>query len=161
VTITVEVELGYEFEVHSPAAEVFAVLADVPQSASHYPQVQQLSPLGDGAYRWDMQPIGIGSLQLQTIYASKYVADAAKGSVEWTPVDGVGNARVSGNWKITERPHAKKPSTTHIVLTVQGTLTLPLPALMKMVAAPMVEAEFERLTEQYIHNLIQRFGGEV
>lgn len=27
--------------------------------------------------------------------------------------------------------------------------------------APMVEAEFEKMTELYIDNLTQRFGGEV
>ena len=31
---------------------------------------------------------------------------------------------------------------------------------MKLVAAPLLEAEFERLTEIYIDNLIARFGGE-
>jgi hypothetical protein len=31
---------------------------------------------------------------------------------------------------------------------------------MKIVVAPLVEAEFEKLTEQYIDNLIKRFGGE-
>jgi hypothetical protein len=40
-------------------------------------------------------------------------------------------------------------------------MSLPLPALMKMVVAPLVEAEFERMTERYIANLIERFGGEV
>ena len=36
-----------------------------------------------------------------------------------------------------------------------------LPAMMKPVLHPLVEAEFERLTERYIDNLIERFGGEV
>ena len=35
------------------------------------------------------------------------------------------------------------------------------PALMKVVIAPTVEAEFERMVEQYIDNLIKRFGGEI
>lgn len=156
MTIKVEVELGYAFEVHGQASEVFDVLSNVPESASYYPQVQKLSDLGDNTYRWDMLPIGIGALQMQTVYASKYVSDRDQGTVQWTPVDGVGNARVSGSWKITPHQHS-----TQVVLMVQGAMTLPLPTLMKMVAAPMVEAEFERLTEQYIHNLTQRLGGEV
>ena len=43
---------------------------------------------------------------------------------------------------------------------MQGELTLPLPALMKMVVAPVVEAEFEKMIEQYIDNLTAHFGGE-
>jgi hypothetical protein len=75
--------------------------------------------------------------------------------VVWTPIQGEGNALVSGSWKIA----GNKKSTT-VVLSVQAELTLPVPALMKVVMAPIVEAEFEKLTEQYIDNLVKRFGGE-
>ena len=34
---------------------------------------------------------------------------------------------------------------------------MPLPGLMKMVVAPVVEGEFEKLVEKYIANLIKRF----
>jgi len=156
MSFTVSIELGFEFDVKAPAKEVFAVLADVPESASHYPKVEQLVDLGDGAYRWEMEKIGIGAIHLQTVYASKYVANEAKGTVVWTPVKGEGNALVSGSWKIK----GKKKS-TNVVLQVQAELALPLPALMKMVVEPVIEAEFEKMTEQYIANLIERFGGEV
>lgn len=156
MSVTVSIELGFEFDVKAPAKEVFAVLADVPESASHYPKVEQLVDLGDGAYRWEMEKIGIGAIHLQTVYASKYVANKAKGTVVWTPVQGEGNALVSGSWKIKE-----KKKSTNVVLQVQAELALPLPALMKMVVEPLIEAEFEKLTEQYIANLIERFGGEV
>lgn len=155
MTINVTIDLGYEFEVKASADEVFDVLADVPTSASHFPKVDKLVDLGDGVYRWEMAKIGLAQINLQTIYASKYVANKAKGSVVWTPVKGEGNALVSGSWKIT----GKKKS-TQIVFQVNGDLTLPLPGLMKMVVAPVVEAEFEKMIEQYIDNLTKRFGGE-
>lgn len=155
MTITVSIDLGYEFEVKAPFAEVFDVLSNVPDSASHFPKVDQLIDLGDGAYRWEMAKIGVASIHLQTIYASKYVANRAKGTVVWTPVQGQGNALVSGSWKIKD--HKKS---THITLQVQGELTLALPGLMKVVVAPVVESEFEKMTEQYIANLAARFGGE-
>jgi hypothetical protein len=37
---------------------------------------------------------------------------------------------------------------------------MPLPATMKMIVAPTVQAEFEKLVEQYI-DLTKTFGGEV
>jgi carbon monoxide dehydrogenase subunit G len=156
MSITVTIELGYEFDVKASADEVFAVLADVPTSASFYPKVDKLTDLGDGAYRWEMEKIGLTQINLQTVYASKYVGNKAKGTVVWTPVKGEGNALVSGNWKITD--HKKS---TNVVLTIAAELSVPLPALMKLVVAPVVEAEFEKLTEQYIDNLTKRFGGEV
>ncbi|MFZ3219488.1 MAG: SRPBCC family protein [Rhodoferax sp.] len=155
MAVTVKVELGYEFEVKASAKDVFDVLSDVPTSASFYPKVDQLVDLGDGAYRWEMEKIGLAQVNLQTVYASKYVSNKAKGTVVWTPVKGEGNALVSGSWKITDNKKS-----THLVLTIEGELTIPLPGLMKMIIAPVVEAEFEKLTEQYIANLTKRFGGE-
>lgn len=155
MTITVTIDLGYEFEVKASAADVFAVLSDVPTSAGFFPKVDKLVDLGEGAYRWEMAKIGIAQINLQTIYASRYTANKAKGTVVWTPVKGEGNALVSGHWKITD-----KKKSTLIVLQINGDLTLPLPGLMKMVVAPVVEAEFEKMVEQYIDNLTQKFGGE-
>jgi len=156
MTINVNIDLGYEFEVKANAGEVFGVLADVPTSAGFFPKVDQLVDLGGGSYRWEMAKIGIGQVSIQTIYASNYVADPAKGTVVWTPVKGEGNALVSGSWKITD-----KKKSTAIVLKIKGEITLPFPGLMKMVVAPVVEAEFEKMVEHYIDNLTQRFGGEV
>jgi carbon monoxide dehydrogenase subunit G len=156
MSITLPVALGYEFEVKAPFKEVFDVLADVPTSASFYPGVDKLVDLGGGTYRWEMEKIGLPQVNLQTVYASNYVANKARGTVVWTPVDGEGNASVSGSWHLTDHK-----TSTKIVLNVEGVLHIPLPALMKLVVEPLVEAEFERLTEQYIANLIDRFGGEV
>jgi carbon monoxide dehydrogenase subunit G len=156
MTVNVAIDLGYEFGVKAPASEVFDVLADVPTSASHYPKVHQLVDLGNGVYRWEMEKIGLSQINLQTIYASKYVSNKAKGSVVWTPVKGEGNALVSGSWQITD-----KKKSTNLVLKIHGELSIPLPGLMKMVVAPVVESEFEKLTEKYIDNLTKRFGGEV
>jgi carbon monoxide dehydrogenase subunit G len=156
MTINVTIDLGYEFAVKAPASEVFEVLADVPTSASHFPKVHKLVDLGDGVYRWEMEKIGLAQINLQTIYASKYVSNKAKGTVIWTPVKGEGNALVSGSWKITD-----KKKSTHLVLKIDGDLSIPLPGLMKMVIAPVVESEFEKMIEQYIDNLTKRFGGEV
>jgi len=156
MAVTVHIDLGYEFTVKAPASEVFTVLADVPVSASHFPKVDKLVDLGNGVYRWEMAKIGLAQINLQTVYASKYVANKAKGTVVWTPVKGEGNALVSGNWKITD-----KKKGTHIVLKIDGELSIPLPGLMKMVITPVVEGEFEKLVEKYIENLTTRFGGEV
>ena len=156
MAITVSIDLGFEFDVKAKASEVFEVLSDVPTSASHFPKVDKLVDLGDGAYRWEMEKIGVGSANIQTIYASKYVSNKTKGTIVWKPVKGEGNALVSGSWTIKDNKKS-----TNIVLEIQGELTLPLPGLMKMMVAPVVEAEFEKMTEQYIANLTKRFGGEV
>jgi carbon monoxide dehydrogenase subunit G len=156
MAISIPFDLAYEFEVKAPAADVFAVLSDVPTSASHFPKVSKLVDLGDGAYRWEMQKVGTAQVNIQTIYASKYVSDKKKGTVVWTPVKGEGNAQVGGNWKITD-----KKNSTLVVLNIAGELTVPLPGLMKAIVSPIILGENEKLVEKYIDNLIKRFGGEV
>jgi len=157
MAINVDIDLGYEFEVKAKAAEVFALLSDVPRSVSHFPKVDQLTDMGDGVYKWEMEKVGTAQVNIQTVYASKYVSDQAKGSVKWTPVKGIGNAQVGGSWKITDN----KGKSTKLVLQIAGTVEVPLPGLMKMVVAPVVEGEFEKLVDKYIANLIKKFGGEV
>ena len=155
MTINVHIELGYEFSVKASASAVFELLSDVPASASHFPKVHKLVDLGNNTYRWEMEKIGLSQVNLQTIYASKYTSNKAKGTVVWTPVKGEGNALVSGSWKISD-----KKKSTDLVLKIDGDLSIPLPGLMKMVIAPVVEAEFEKMVEKYIDNLTKRFGGE-
>ncbi len=157
MAISVDIDLGYEFEVKAKAADVFAVLSDVPASVSHFPKVDKLTDMGDGVYKWEMEKVGTAQVNIQTVYASKYVSDKAKGTVKWTPVKNVGNAQVGGSWKITDN----KGKSTAIELKIKGTVEVPLPGLMKMVVAPVVEGEFEKLVDKYIANLIKKFGGEV
>ncbi len=160
MSITVNIELGYEFDVAASATEVFDVLSDVPTSVSHFPKVDKLTDLGEGTYQWEMEKVGTAQVNIQTVYASRYVSqfDKAKkqGSVKWTPVKGVGNAQVGGQWLV--KGNAKS---THIELAIKGQIEVPLPGLMKMVVAPVVESEFEKLVEKYMDNLIKHFGGEV
>jgi carbon monoxide dehydrogenase subunit G len=156
MTVSVDIELGYEFAVKAPSEQVFALLADVPLSASHFPQVDRLVDLGHGAYRWELQRVGTPQVGIQTVYACKYVSDAKKGAVTWTPVKGVGNAQLRGSWKVTGRK-----GRTRVVFRTRGTIGVAMPTLMRAIVVPVVEAEFERLVEKYIDNLIETFGGEV
>ena len=156
MAITVNIDLGYEFEVKGKAADVFAVLSDVPTSVSHFPKVDKLTDLGDGVYKWEMEKVGTAQVNIQTVYASKYVSDKAKGTVKWTPVKDVGNAQVSGSWKIVDNKKS-----TSIELKITANVDVPLPGIMKMVVAPVVESEFEKLVDKYVDNLIKKFGGEV
>lgn len=156
MAVTVSIDLGYEFAVKAKSDDVFNVLADVPTSVSHFPKVDQLTDMGDGVYKWEMERVGTKEVGIQTVYASKYKSDKAKGTVTWTPVKGVGNALVGGHWKIRD-----DKKSTHIELKIEGEITLPFPGLMKVVVQPVVEGEFEKLVDKYIASLIKRFGGEV
>lgn len=150
--------LNREFTVKASAADVFAILADVPASVSHFPRVERLVDLGNNRYQWEMERIGPGNMSLKTVYACDYTSSKSKGSVAWAPVPGIGNAEISGEWKI--KPRKGKPAGTHVTLVIHGEQSIPMPRLMTSVVTPIVRAEFSSLIDGYVANLIERFGGE-
>ncbi len=100
----VEINVEKKFWTSASVDGVYALLADVPRSASHFPKVERFVDLGGNAYRWEMEKIGIGGHTLhETIYACLYTADPASHTIFWTPVAGVGNGLVEGGWSITSK----------------------------------------------------------
>jgi len=153
MSFQVETDIEREFVVNAPLEDVFSLLADVPRSASHFPNVDRLVPLGDNAYRWEMRKIGVQSYAIQTIYACKYTADPNKGTIRWTPIAKEGNAQVKGQWTIKNAADGG----TQIRLKTHGILEIPLPSLTKMLVGPIVVREFHRMVDQYIENLKETF----
>ncbi len=156
MTISVTIELAYNFTVHASAQEAFDLLSDIPTCASFFPNLDQLVDLGEATYRWEMEKISVAQVELQTLYACKYVADKVQQTIVWTPVEGEGNALVSGEWAV-----GKKNQATHIALQLTATLELPLPGFMSGMVTPVVEKKFTKLIEKYLVNLTARLGGEV
>lgn len=149
MAVSVAINLQREFETSCTPEKVFALLADVPRSASHFPKVDQLVDLGGNTFRWEMEKIGLGSYTLQqTIYACHYSSDPATRTVTWTPVSGVGNAVVEGGWVITPKESGSK-----VTLNTKGDLTIDFPSFLQFIISPLVEMEFTGMIEHYLSNL--------
>jgi carbon monoxide dehydrogenase subunit G len=154
MSFSVAINIQRDFETSSTPDKVYALLADVPRSASHFPKVDQLVDLGDNTFRWEMEKIGIGGYTLQqTIYASRYTADAAAKKVFWTPVHGVGNAIVEGAWTITPQGAGTK-----VTLKTKGDLTVDFPSFLEFIISPLVVMEFTGMIERYLSNLQETFS---
>lgn len=154
MAIRIAIEINRTFDVQSDLDTVFDLLADVPKSASFFPKLHKLEPLGDNAYRWEMEKIGVDKHSIQTVYACRYHADKAANEVSWTPVEGEGNGVVSGKWQLK----AKGPGDTHLVFKTEAALSLPLPSLLKLAVSPIVKHEFNSLVDQYVRNLQRHFS---
>jgi carbon monoxide dehydrogenase subunit G len=153
LAFSVAINLHREFQTPCTSDKVFGLLADVPRSASHFPKVAQLVDLGGNAFRWEMEKIGIGSYTLQqTIYACRYTADPATLTVAWTPVSGVGNAIVQGEWTVTP-----KEGGTTVSIKTKGELTVDFPSFLEFIISPLVVMEFTGMIERYLSNLQESF----
>ena len=147
--ITVHIKISKRFKVNCPIERAFALLADVPESASHFPKVDRLVDLGGNAYRWEMQKIGFDRYHIQTIYACRYKSNKRDKTVTWEPIEGEGNAVVRGKWTLK----SVGKEATQCSLTTTGDLTVPLPSLAKFIVAPLVVGEFDSLADRYVVNL--------
>ncbi len=154
MSITLELDTRYAFELSAPVDVVFDGLSDIPWASSLHPTHARTLDLGDGVYQWEMKRYGTEKIHIQTIYACRYTADKASGLIRWTPVAEIGNAKVEGFFKLT--PSGEM---THVEVQITSMATLPVPALMKGLAMKMVAAENRKLNEKYINNLIEHFGG--
>ena len=148
MTVKVNIELDRKFSVSADRDTVFALLADVPASASHFPKVDALTDLGDNSFRWEMEKVGLGDHAIQTVYACKYIPNDAAGEITWQPIKGEGNGVVSGSWKISGSDKG-----TDIQFKTSAELTLPLPGLLKLAISPVVKHEFNSMVDEYIDNL--------
>jgi hypothetical protein len=158
MSLVARLHLGYAFDVRAGFDDTFALLADVPASLAHFPEVSSVEPVrghGRGVWRTRMVPVGPPQAQVGADYVCRYVARKAQGLVRWEPVEGLGNAQVSGSWAVQ-----RGASSTAVELDLQGELVLPLPPLLVPVVEPLVQQAFEQRVERYIDNLIRSLGGE-
>jgi carbon monoxide dehydrogenase subunit G len=151
MSFTVSISVSRHFDTPALPDKVFELLADVPRSASHFPDVERLDDLGGNSFRWTMDKIGIGEYILQqTIYACNYLSDPEKMKVDWTPVEGVGNAVVGGSWSLF--PAA---AGTRLQLETKGRLQVDLPGFLQFLLSPLIEMAFAQKIDRYISNLAE------
>jgi carbon monoxide dehydrogenase subunit G len=149
MSFAVTIHVNREFESPASPPQVFALLAYVPASASHFPDVERLDDLGGNVFLWTMEKIGIGDYNLQqTVYACTYRSDVAKLSVDWVPVEGTGNAKVDGSWRLF--PAA---AGTRVQLKTTGVLTVDMPGFLQFILSPLIEMAFTQKIDRYISNL--------
>lgn len=153
----IEVSVKQRFRVPAPLQEVHDLLADVPRSARHFPNVERLADEGKGVYRWEMEPIKALGLKHQVVYACRYDSALKSGktaTVSWTPLPKVGNGQIEGRWRL-----AVENGGTQIEFETAGALEIPVPALFRPMAAPFVQGMFRDEVGRYLANIRRALGG--
>lgn len=149
----IPLRLTREFTVRASPETAHALLADVPRSAAHFPGVRRLVSLGDNCFRWEMEPVGVGELALQTVYASRYHDDPGALRISWTPLPDTGNAEVAGHWQLQV-----VPAGTRVHLELDTHFTLPVPHLLSGAASRVLAHELGRQVDLYIAALVRTLG---
>lgn len=132
---------------------VYALLADVPSSVAHFPEIESLTSEG-GAFHWRLKKLGAGPLQFQVHYAARYSFDPVARAVRWDGVPGVGNTKVDGRWIIEPRGAGAR-----FTMETSFTLDLPFPKLMRGAVEAILQKENERIIGEYLGNLVKTLDG--
>jgi carbon monoxide dehydrogenase subunit G len=148
MTVKVTIDFKKDFAVTADIDTVFSLLSNVPASAAHFPKVHAITALSDNSFRWDMEKVALGIYSIQTSYACQYIADRDAKTIVWNPIEGVGNAIVSGKWALTELEGG-----TNISFETKAELMLPISGLLKLAVTPLVKFEFSEMIDTYLQNL--------
>jgi len=132
---------------------VYALLADVPGSIAHFPDVESVVPRGEH-WEWKLRRMGAGPIQFQVHYASRYRLDPAARAVAWDAVPGVGNTRVDGAWTIVPRPGGAR-----FTMDAAFTVATPFPRPLRPAVEAVVAREINRLVGDYLTNLATSLAG--
>ena len=129
--------------------DAFGILSDVPAWSVLFPHTERVEPFPDAgpeAYLWTLDPMGPPGAAVQIVYACRYTADAAARRIAWTPVEGVGNARVDGSVALGDGPGGGSVG----VLTLGAVFQIPAPSFVQPVVEAAVRAAFRRMVDTFV-----------
>ena len=152
MSVTIPISISLDFYTTASIQSVFDVLADVPRSIGHFPNVEKLVDLGDDKYRWEMEKMGTQNYHFQVKYTTRYSRSNTEKWIRWHPI-AEGNGEFSGCWELRTIG-----SRTQVHFENQGHLQLPFPRFTKKLVRPFVAAKFQELFDLYIENLQQTFS---
>lgn len=153
MSLIIPISKRLQFSVPAPIDKVYGLLADVPRSVSHFPNVERVVDLGNNTYRWEMERMGAQKIYLQIQYTSRYTYNPKEKSIRWSPVKG-GNAEMGGLWQLTTSNQG-----THIHFENDGKLIFPVPRLARVIVKPIATQRFMAMLDTYIANLQQTMAG--
>jgi len=151
VAIHVPLQRRRSEELPLQVERVEALIRDIPATIRLFPELRRIVELGSGAYRWELEPLGTAVYKVPITFANRFTVSGH--FVKFVPIPEVGNARIGGALSFEALGGG-----TRFSLTVEGRILLPLPLVLKPVAAPVVASEFERLVDGFAANILRAVG---
>ncbi|MBD2859541.1 SRPBCC family protein [Spongiibacter sp. KMU-158] len=144
----IDIKIEKPFDVDASVEAAWDYLCQTQKTIAHYPKLESLSAIGEHQWLWKLEKIGIRNFSHQIVYAVQYHFDEAENRIGWEPLKEHGNSIIRGAFDISETDTGCR-----VVLSTTGKLDIPVPTLLKSMAAPFVEKEFNSHIEQFAQNL--------
>lgn len=153
----VGIQIERSLDIPAPYVQAQPLLQDFETTIRRFPKLRKLTRLKDGAYLWEMSPIGskIARISHEVVYAAHYRVDAERGELSWTPLRDHGNASVSGHFRLSDRGDK-----TRLSFAVSGELReVPVPLMYRLAAAPFIQGRFTYLVDQFLQRTAEAVLG--
>lgn len=155
----IPVKIDRFFDVSATPSEMFELITNVPRSASHFPDLQNLVQLDDYTWRWEMSPVSYAGVTMQPVYVLRYQWQADRLYMRWDPVRQDEHfVVVEGNWQL--KPRENGPGTNaYFLLDMQ--FELPVPQMIAGMAKQLLTTEIGKGVDGYVANMTRTLGAVV
>jgi hypothetical protein len=148
--MNVNIAIERSLDIPAPFAKVQALFADLEGTIRRFPKLKRLHKLGDRAYLWEMETIGLRMARIahDVSYGAHYEVNLDQGDVRWRPIPNHGNATIEGGFKLKDQGR-----TTRMTFRVKGELRdVPVPLLYRVAAPAFIQGKFTRLVDVFLEN---------
>ncbi len=123
----------------------FAYCADLETALTrHFPGLERFAKVADQTYHWIFETIKYGGYEFQIKVATRFQLHPDR-SITMVSVPEPGFSTLKGEWTFTPQGNG-----TQISFTVVMQTELPLPSLVRAMAAPIAQKELSKVFERYL-----------
>jgi len=119
-------------------------LGDINKIAELHPKVKSVENMYDNSWKWTMSPSGARGSYFDIVYGCSYTIDKKTSKISWLPVEGVGNAVVSGHWEIFDKD-------AEIELNIS--INVPFPEVFSTIANQIANKVFSLSMKKHLKQL--------
>lgn len=144
----IQVAYDKSFRSGRAAAPTLAYLSDLKTAIpTHFQGLQSFLETGPDQYEWIFPPVGHSGYTLQIKLATRK-RPIQHHTLELEPIPKAGYSPIHASWTIT-------PEGDHSTVRFRATLEteLPIPSLLKSMAAPIAQRELSKFFDRYIQNV--------
>ena len=149
--MAIQVEIPYRKTLLAKGGqkEVYSAFADLTVSISTYfPGVEQFEKTDGDTYRWLFEKIGYSSytFQVELLTRAAFTPDS---KIVLNSLPAKGLSQLKGIWTFKPISSAQ----TQVEVDLNLVLELPVPFMLKSVAAPIAQKEISKLFDRYVSNV--------
>jgi carbon monoxide dehydrogenase subunit G len=154
--VEVTVNIRRTLSVGWDADRALALVADVPKSAAHFPGLERLDDLGDGVFRWNMNPFQVSKFRHQVRYSAQYITDTTNRIVVWNTIGQDNNTTADGRWTVVS-----EGTGTRLEFENRLVVRMPVPRLASRVVKALVPKITDRETRIYLERIAATMDGKL